>query len=85
MARPNKIWFRKDADWWMVPLGGKKIRLAEGKKNRKLAEQKFHELKAVQPQRGNGNEVRVAEIIDSFLTWSKLHRSDETNRNHIWY
>ncbi len=48
MSRPNKIWFRKDIGWWMVTVDGKKIRLAEGKPNRKKAEQKFHELKAVQ-------------------------------------
>jgi hypothetical protein len=46
MARPNKIWFRKDAGWWMVTIDGKKLRLAQGRENRKLAEQKFHELKA---------------------------------------
>jgi len=44
MARSNKIWFRKDVGWWMVTLGGAKTRLVEGKKNRKLAEDKFHEL-----------------------------------------
>jgi hypothetical protein len=38
MGRPNKTWFRKDTGWWMVTLGGVKTRLAEGKKNRKLAE-----------------------------------------------
>jgi hypothetical protein len=47
MARPNRIWFRKDIGWWMVTLGGKKIRLVEGKNQRKLAEQKFRELMAV--------------------------------------
>ncbi|MCE9554604.1 MAG: hypothetical protein K8T91_14700 [Planctomycetes bacterium] len=48
MSRPSKVWFRRDTGWWMVTLDGKKIRLAEGRPNRKLAEQKFHELKAVQ-------------------------------------
>jgi hypothetical protein len=43
MARPNKIWFRKDVGWWMVTIDGRKLRLAQGRQNRKLAEQKFHE------------------------------------------
>ncbi len=34
MARPNKIWFRKDVGWWMVNLGGEKVRLAEGRENK---------------------------------------------------
>ena len=24
-------------------------------------------------------------MIEAFLAWSKIHRSDETNRNYIWY
>ena len=50
MPRQNKPWFRKDTGWWMVTLGGKKTRLVEGRKNRSLAVQKFHELKATTPQ-----------------------------------
>jgi integrase len=85
MARPSKIWFRKDTGWWMITIGGKKVRLAEGKGNRKLAEQKFYELKAVEIRPADRNDARVADIIDAFLDWSKVHRSSETNRNHIWY
>jgi integrase len=29
--------------------------------------------------------ARVADVIEAFLAWSKLHRSEETNRNYIWY
>lgn len=85
MARPNKVWFRKDIGWWMVTVGGRKIRLAEGRANKKLAEQKFHELKAVQARPAESSDARVADVIDGFLAWSKLHRSSETNRNHVYY
>jgi hypothetical protein len=85
MSRPNKIWFRKDIGWWMVTLGGKKVRLAEGKANKKLAEQKFHGLKAVTPNAPESTAARVADLIEAFLVWSKFHRSAETNRNHVWY
>lgn len=85
MARPNKIWFRKDIGWWMVTLGGVKIRLAQGKENRKPAEQKYHELAAVRTRAPEAPSARVADVIEAFLAWSKLHRSDETNRNYIWY
>jgi hypothetical protein len=67
VARPNKIWFRKDTNWWMVTLDGKKMRLAEGRANRKLAEQKFHELKVVQARPAQSSDARVADIIDAFF------------------
>ena len=44
MPRPNKIWFRKDTGCWMVTIAGKRVPLAKGRENRKLAQQKFHEL-----------------------------------------
>lgn len=85
MSRPNKIWFRKDIGWWMITIGGKKLRLVEGRQNKKLAEQKFHELKVAQARPVESSDARVADVIDAFLAWSKIHRSDETNRNHCWY
>jgi integrase len=85
MSRPNKVWFRKDVGWWMVTLGGKKIRLAEGRQNKKIAEQKYHELAAVRTQAPESATARVADVIEAFLAWSKLHRSDETNRNYLWF
>ena len=85
MARPNKIWFRKDIGWWMVTLSGEKIRLAEGRGNKRRAEQKFHELAAVRTCAPEGASARVADVIEAFLAWSKIHLSEETNRNSIWY
>jgi len=85
MGRHNKIWFRKDTGWWMVTLGGVKTRLAEGRKNRKQAEDKFHELAAQRARVPEAPSARVADVIEAFLAWSKIHRSDETNRNYIWY
>jgi integrase len=69
----------------MITLDGKKLRLAQGRKNKKLAEQKYHELKVIQARPGESSEACIADIVDSFLAWSKIHRSAETNRNHIWY
>ena len=85
MARPNRIWFRKDIGWWMVTLGGKKVRLAQGKENKKLAEQKFHELAAMQARIPEAPSARVADVIEAFLAWAKRHRSEETLRNYLWY
>jgi integrase len=85
MSRPNKIWFRKDVGWWMVTLAGEKIRLAQGKESRKAAEQKFHELMASRSQAPESPNARVADVIEAFLAWTKVHRSSETNRNYISY
>lgn len=85
MARPNTIWFRKDIGWWMVTLGGVKTRLVEGKANKKAAQDKFHELALLQSRVPEAPSARVADVIEAFLAWSKIHRSDETNRNYIWY
>jgi integrase len=85
MSRPNKIWFRMDVGWWMVTIAGEKIRLAQGKKNRKEAEQKFHEVIAGRSQAPESPTARVADIVEAFLAWTKIHRSSETNRNYFWY
>jgi integrase len=81
MPRLNKIWFRKDTGWWMTTLAGKKIRLAEGLPNRKTAEQKFHELKAVTAQAPEAPTARVADVIEAFLDWACSHLQPETLRN----
>ena len=85
MARPNKIWFYKATGWWCVIIEGKRIRLAEGRENRKAAERRFHELKLAGTQTPEAPSARVADVIEAFLDWAKIHLSDETNRNLVWY
>jgi integrase len=85
MSRPNKIWFRKDIGWWMVTLGGQKVKLAQGRENKKLAEDKFHELAAVRIKAPEATSARVADVIEAFLTWANKHLTAETLRNYTWY
>lgn len=85
MPRPNHIWFRKDVGWWMVTVGGRKVRLAAGRANRAAAERKFHELMAVRPEPAEAITARVADVVEAFLEWAKIHLSDDSNRNYIWY
>ena len=85
MPRPNKIWFRKDIGWWMVTIAGRRIRLAQGRANKKDAQQKFHELASQRSQAPESPTARVADVIEAFLAWSKIHRSEETNRNYLWF
>jgi integrase len=85
MGRANHIWFRKDTGWWMVTVGGRRIRLVQGRQNKKEAAQKFHELAAITTQAPETPTARVADVIEAFLAWIKIHRSPETNRNYIWF
>jgi hypothetical protein len=85
MGRDNRIWFRKDVGWWMVTVGGEKIRLAEGRLNKKLAEQKFHELAAIRTQSPTSPKARVADIIEKFLACNRPRLSAETMRSYDWH
>ena len=85
MPRPNKIWFRSDVQCWMVTIAGKKIRLAKGKENKSLAEQKFHELMLVQHQAPESSDARVADLVESFLAFAHKRMADDTYRNYRFY
>jgi hypothetical protein len=47
MSRMPKPWFRQQTGWWMVTLGGKQEKLAKGRDARKLALQRFHEMRSL--------------------------------------
>ena len=85
MPRPNKIWFRKDTGWWMVTIHGKKVRLAKGRKNRKEAQKKFHELMAVRHESPDTDDPFVADLIEAFLAYAKKRFSPDTYRNYRFY
>jgi hypothetical protein len=70
MPRPKKIWFRKDVGCWMVTISGKRIRLAEGRENKKLAQQKFHELAVERARAPEAPTARVADVIEAFTSRS---------------
>jgi len=85
MARPNKIWFRKQTGWWMVQVGTKQVKLAQGRENKKAAQEKFHKLMAIKAEAPESPTARVADVIEKFLKWASLHLSPETNHNYRFY
>ena len=85
MARPNKIWYRKGKDAWVVVIDGKWHTLAKGKANKKLADTKFHELMLLRPEAPEDAEARVASLCEGFLAWSNKHHAPDTFRNHVFY
>ncbi len=88
MARPAKVWYRSDIGWWMVTLGGEKTRLLQApndEKHRILAEEKFVELRKLQRVAPQASTSRTADVIESFLQWSRQHLSEETHRVNQYY
>ena len=85
MARPHKIWFRMQTGWWMVKIAGKQTKLAEGKKNKKVAQDKFHELMTARTRLPESGDARVADIVEAFLKWSRINQAPDTRRLHGFY
>ncbi len=85
MPRPNKVWFRKDTGWWMVTIAGKKVRLAQGRKNKKAAEKKFHELMIARHESPDVADARVADLIEAFLGFAQKRYAADTYRNYRFY
>jgi integrase len=85
MARQAKPWFRRQTGWWMVCIGGKQIKLAEGWENRDLALKKFHELMLVAAEAPDSRNARVFSVCDEFLVWSHRNQSAETYRGYEFY
>src|SRR4051794_29904580 len=88
MARPAKVWYRSDIGWWMITLGGVKTRLLQGpddERHRILAEEKFVELRRLHRVAPQAPTARTADVIESFLQWSRQHLSEETHRVNQYY
>lgn len=68
MARTARPWFSVEKQAWMVHLNGKKVRLAGGRKNKKLAERRFLELRLLaskNPEPANPEQT-VASVIELY-------------------
>lgn len=85
MARTPRAWFRKQTGWWMVTLGGKQHKLAEGRENKQLAQKKSHELSLLVAEAPESSDMRVASVCDAFLVWSARHQAAETYRGYSFY
>ena len=85
MARRSRPWFRKQTGWWMVTIGDRQHKLAEGRKNKDKAEKKFNELMLLRAEAPESTDARVAIICESFLEWSRRHHAADTYRNYQFY
>lgn len=75
MARIARPWYWKERDGWYVNVGGKRVRLADGRKNKKLALDKFHELMVearINPV-PDADRPTVLSIIEAYLDHAQRH------------
>jgi integrase/recombinase XerD len=68
MARTAKPWFNGQKNCWMVWFNGRRVRLAEGKKNKKAAQDRYDELRfeAAHNPHPDCGRVTVASIIERY-------------------
>ncbi len=79
MARPNKIWYRKDRKTYYVTIDGKLYNLG---KDKQAAEKTFHKLMAEEQQAASVEGVSAAVLMDKFLLWCRDNRAPRTFE---WY
>jgi len=75
MARTPRPWYWKERAAWYVTLNGKRLRLAQGKANKKLAETKFHELMlevGLNPA-PESDRPTVVSVVEAFLAHAERH------------
>jgi integrase len=80
MPRPRKPWFRKATGWWMVEVGGRQVKLAQGRDRKTEAELKYHKLMAEIAANPpvDGGDPTVASIADAYLDYAQRRDSTRT-------
>jgi integrase len=87
MARKARPWFRQFDGWWYVCMQGKQHRLAQGRKNKAAAFQRWHELEfeaAANPSVDSPDQT-VASVIDAYLVHARHDLDAETHARRSRY
>jgi integrase len=85
MSKQARPWFRNGTGWWMVTVGGRQHKLVEGRENRKLAWQLYHELMVNVAESPESPDLRVISLCDYFLDWSEKNQSPRTYQGYQWF
>ena len=85
MPRQPRPWFRRQTGWWMVQIDGKQVKLAQGKRNKALAQEEFHGLMLLRADAPECPDVQVASICEAFLDWSHRRQAHHTYRGYLFY
>ncbi|HUY87363.1 MAG TPA: hypothetical protein VMV10_01385 [Pirellulales bacterium] len=80
MARTAKPWFNKQKNCWMVWVNGKREKLAEGKKNKKAASDRYDELRfeAVRNPHPDAEQPTVASVIERYQGFAEKRLAGST-------
>jgi integrase len=80
MARTAKPWFNKQKNCWMVWLDGKRVKLAEGKKNKKAATDRYDELRFQASHNPHPDDPgqTVASVIDTYQGFARERLAGST-------
>ena len=87
MSRKARPWFRKFDGWWYVCINCKQHRLAQGRRNKTAALQRWHELElevATNPCAGSPDQT-VASVIDAYLDHAKHDLDSDTHLRRTRY
>src|SRR5262249_53157348 len=86
-----KPFFRSGRGWY-VQLGKQQLKLCDGPQNSQTeaeAWQRYHAIMteraaapAIPPPAADSSGLAVAEVLDKYLDWCRLHRAAKT---HGWY
>lgn len=87
MARTAQPWFNKQKNCWMVWLNGKRVKLAEGKKNKKAATDRFDELRfeARHNPHPDTGVATVASVIERYQGFADKRLSASTKASRWPY
>jgi integrase len=88
MARPNKVWHRKQTGWWMVKLDGVQTKLVQGPKDeghRQLAEERLCEIRKLRRLAPEAATARTVDLIDAYLVHVKVNLSPDNLRMSTYY
>ncbi len=80
MARPAKPWFNRQKNCWMVWFNGKREKLAEGKTNKKAAQDRLVELRfeTSRNPHPDAGQPTVASVIERYQTFAEKRLSAST-------
>jgi integrase len=89
MGRTAKPWYRASRDAWYVEVGGKQVRLANGREGRQEALQAFHRL-MVDRTAGRPRAGQPAAAGELILAWldeqdRRVGRGELSARTRDWY
>ena len=84
--RPPKAWFWSDRDAWFTELGGKRIKLALGKDNKREAEQALRRLLVDHyGEMPSEKQMTFAELADLFLDYCLHHCTPYCYQSYRYY